>query len=87
MTYFTERSILVPYAFVLEKGKTMDFSEKFVVCDVKFGRCSQLHEYMKLYVYQRSRSFIDLGPNHSDLIFVNFFSSITADFNLSSALR
>ena len=30
---------------------------------------------MKLYEYQRSRSFIDLG--HSDSIFLNFFSSIT----------
>ena len=33
---------------------------------------------MKLYEYQRSRSFIDLGPSHSDSIFSNFFSSITA---------
>ena len=33
---------------------------------------------MKLYEYQRSRSFIVLGPSHSDLIFSNFFSSITA---------
>ena len=33
---------------------------------------------MKLYEFQRSRSFIDLGPSHSDLIFSNFFSSITA---------
>ena len=55
--------------------------------DIKLGRCSQLNEYMKLYEYQRSRSFIDLGPKHSDSIFVNFFSSIAADFNISSALR
>ena len=33
---------------------------------------------MKLYEYQRSRSFIDLGPSHSDSIFSNFFSSITS---------
>ena len=33
---------------------------------------------MNLYEYQRSRSFIDLDPNHSDSIFLNFFSSITA---------
>ena len=33
---------------------------------------------MKLYEYQRSRSFIDLSPSHSNLIFSNFFSSITA---------
>ena len=33
---------------------------------------------MNLYDYQRSRSFIDLGPNLSDSEFFNFFSSITA---------
>ena len=32
---------------------------------------------MNLYNYQRSRSFIDLGPNLSDSIFLNFISSIT----------
>ena len=63
------------------------FSETVVVYYIKVGRCSQLNEYMKLYEYQRSRSFIDLDPNHSDPIFLNFFSSITADFNISSALR
>ena len=47
LTYFTAN--LVPYAFVWGKVKTMDFSETFVVCGVKFGRCSQLNEYMKLY--------------------------------------
>ena len=31
MTYFTARSNLVPYAFVWEKSKTMDFSETVVV--------------------------------------------------------
>ena len=30
LTYFMARSNLVPYAFVLEKGKTMDFSETTV---------------------------------------------------------
>ena len=42
LTYFTARSNLVPYAFVWEKGKTMDFSETTcrVVYDVKVGRCS-----------------------------------------------
>ena len=40
------------------------------------GMCSQLNEYMKLYVYQRSRSLIDIGPNLSDSIFLNFFSLI-----------
>ena len=28
--------------------------------------------------YQRSRSFIDLGPSHSYSMFSNFFSTITA---------
>ena len=87
LTYFRAWSNLVPYAFVQEKGKTMDFSETFVVNDIKVGRCSQLNEYMNLYEYQRSRSFIDLDPNHSDSIFLKFSSSITADFNISSVLR
>ena len=55
----------------------MDFSEIIVVYDVKVGRCSQLNEYMKLFVYQRSRSLIDLYPDLSDSIFLNFFFSIT----------
>ena len=33
LTYFTAN--LDPYAFVWEKGKTMDFSETIVVCDLK----------------------------------------------------
>ena len=37
LTYFTARSNLVPYAFVLEKGKTMDFSETIVVYDLKLA--------------------------------------------------
>ena len=37
LTYFMTRSNLVPYAFVLEKGKTMDFSETIVVYDLKLA--------------------------------------------------
>ena len=37
LTYFTARSNLVPYAFVWEKGKTMDFSETIVVYDFKLA--------------------------------------------------
>ena len=37
LTYFTARSNLVPYAFVWEKGKTMDFSETIVVYDLKLA--------------------------------------------------
>ena len=62
LTYFTEMSNLVPYAFVWEKGKTMDFSETIAVYDKNVYRCSQPNEYMKLYEYQRSVSFSDLHP-------------------------
>ena len=34
LTYFMARSNLIPYAFVREKGKIMDFSETIVVCDI-----------------------------------------------------
>ena len=37
LTYFRARSNLVPYAFVWEKGKTMDFSETIVVYDLKLA--------------------------------------------------
>ena len=40
LTYFRARSNLVPYIFVWEKGKTMNFSETVVDYDVKVGRCS-----------------------------------------------
>ena len=35
--YFTARSNSVPYAFVWEKGKTMDFSETIVIYDLKLA--------------------------------------------------
>ena len=35
---------------VWEDGKQWIFSETIVVYDIKFGRCSQLNEYMKLLV-------------------------------------
>ena len=56
----------------------MDFLETVVFYDIKVGRLSLLNKYMKLYEYQRLRSFTDLGPSHSDLIFSNIFSSIVA---------
>ena len=45
-----------------KKVKHLEFSEIILVYDIKVGRCSQLNEYMNLYEYQRSRSFIDLCP-------------------------
>ena len=35
LTYFMARSNLVPFAFIWEKGKTMDLSETIVVYDSK----------------------------------------------------
>ena len=55
----------------------MDVLETIAVYNIKVGRCSQLNKYMKLYEYQMSRSN-DLGPNHSDPIFLNFFSISTS---------
>ena len=37
VTYLMTRSNLVPYTFVWEKGKTMDFSETIVVYDLKLA--------------------------------------------------
>ena len=71
LIFFTAMSNLVPYAFVWEKGKTMDVLETIVVYDIKVGRCSQQNEYMKLHEYLRSRSFTDLGPDHQ----IQYFSS------------
>ena len=42
------------------KVKHWIFSETIVVFDIRVGRCSQPNEYMKLYEYQKSMSFIDL---------------------------
>ena len=37
LSYFIARSNLVPYAFIWEKGNTMDFSETIVVYDLKLA--------------------------------------------------
>ena len=78
LTFFMARSNLIPYAFVWEKGKIMDFSETIVVYDIKVGRFSLLNEYMNHYEYQRSRSFTELVQGHSDSTFSIFFCSETA---------
>ena len=87
LTYFMAGSNLVTYAFVWEKGKTMDFSETIVVYDIIVGRCSKVNEYMNLYEYQRSRSFIDLGPrslrfNSFKLLFLSnrYWSQLKPNF-------
>ena len=48
MTYFTARSNLVTYAFLLEKVKTVDFSGTIAASDMRVGRCRQLIEIMKV---------------------------------------
>ena len=51
LTYFTTRSNLVTEACLLEKVKTVDFSETLAACDLKVGRCRQLFEVMKVCKY------------------------------------
>ena len=41
--------------------KTVDFSETIAASDLKVSRSSHLIEYMKVWDYYRSRSFLDLG--------------------------
>ena len=41
LIYFTARSNLVPYAFVWEKGKTMEFSKNIVLYDLKLATDDQ----------------------------------------------
>ena len=50
-----------------KKVKQWIFQKTIVLYDIEVGGYSQLNEYMKLYEYPRS--YIDLGPNHSDSIF------------------
>ena len=73
LTYFTVRSNLVPYAFVWEKGKIMDFSETIVVYDIKVGKFSQLNEYMNLYEYKYHGHSLTFVQDHSVSTFSNFF--------------
>ena len=89
LTYFTARSNLVPYAFVWEKSKTMAFSETIVVYDIKVGtcRCGQLNGYMKLWVPKVKVIHWLCFKSLADSMFLKFFTSITTDFNISSALR
>ena len=45
------RSNLVTYVFLLEKVKTVDFSETIAASDLKVGRCRQLIEFLKVCEY------------------------------------
>ena len=75
LKHLMARSSLVPCDFVWEKVKTIDFSETIVI---KVGRRSKLNEYVNLYEYQRSRSFIDHGPSSLRFNVFKFFSLETA---------
>ena len=70
------KSNFVPYAFVWEKGKTMDFSETIVVYHIKVGRCSQLNEYMKLMSTKGQCHSLTSVQISQIQYFSNFFSSI-----------
>ena len=60
--FFTQRSILVPNAFVWENAYMADYSETIQVYDIKVGIHSKLNEYREIYMYRRSRSFFELCP-------------------------
>ena len=62
LTYFTARSYFGNLGFLWEKVKTADFSETIAASDLKVGRIRHLIEFMKIYEYLRSRSFLDPGP-------------------------
>ena len=51
LTYFTARSNFITYAFLLEKVKTVDFSETIAASDLKGSRSRHLIEYMKICEY------------------------------------
>ena len=47
--------------FSIGKRKIVDLSETIAACDLKVGKYRQLIEYVKLYEYSMSMSFLDLG--------------------------
>ena len=74
-----------PLCFCMGKIKTMYFSGTIVVYDIKVGRCSQLNEsFMSNKGQSHSLTLVQITQMQNVL---NVFSSITADFNISSALR
>ena len=65
------KSTLVTQA---SQWKTLDFSERFVACDLKVGTYIQLIELMKSYEYLRSVSSLDIGQRSFTYIFKTQFS-------------
>ena len=74
LTYFTARSNLVPYAFVWEEGKIMNFLETIVVCDIKVGRFSLLNEYMNFMNIKGQGHSLTFVQSHSDSTFQTSFA-------------
>ena len=50
----------------------MDFSEIFVVCDIKIRRAIQLNEYMNRLNIKGQGHSLTFVQGHSDLTFLNF---------------
>ena len=69
---------MIPYAFVWEKVKIMDFSETIVVCDIKVGRFSLLNEYMNLMNIKGQGHSLNFVKGHSDSTFSVLFCSESA---------
>ena len=42
--------------------KTVDYTETIAASDLKVGESRHLNEFMKVSEFERSRSFLDLGP-------------------------
>ena len=86
------RSNLVTWAFILEKVKTVNFSETIAASDLKVRRSRHLIEYMKVCEYRRSRSFLNLGPRsctyrNSNRIFSNYFVDLNQIWLLTDVTR
>ena len=79
LTYFTAKSNLVPYAFVWEKGKTMDFSETIVICDIKVVD-AELTKWVcePIWVSKVQGHSLTLVQGHSDATYSDFYFLETA---------
>ena len=60
-----------------KKVKQWIFSETVVVYDIKVGKCSQLNEYMNLFLIGQGHS-LTMVQGQSDSTFSTFFSLETA---------
>ena len=82
MTYFTERSNLVPCAFVWEKGKTVDFSETIVIYDLKLATDDQSDKKLLL-----TSKLCPLGPELYTCIKKKCIKSDPKEISLKLATR